>query len=245
MGTNIVKPLNFSGTYIDAKYVENVENYPINRRTIVVNPEESDAYLNETSRSIIPAFSSTILNDTIIKEAKSLLLLEVVETKNIGKIVFESGWDLLGNFPGVDFPKDVPLWKSPQDEAGILEVDPYFMARQSSQPDHQEKFSVKVNLWYAPSLTDCAIHNQHYFLEIHTQIFGRGSMQKFKENDFNTLYEDLLMIEGYTQIIPFGKVHKHQKYTYPWHQYYADTDCIWMAIEYHPIKNSHKVGKRE
>ncbi len=144
MEANTIKHLNFSGAYIDAKYVENVENYRIENRTIVVNPEESDAYLNETNASIIPAFSSTILKDATIKKAKSLLLLDVIETKNIGKIVFESGWDLLGNFPGVDFPKDVPLWKSPQDEAGLIEVDPYFMARQSSQPSHPEPFSLKV-----------------------------------------------------------------------------------------------------
>lgn len=87
MTANQIKHLNFSGGYIDAKYVENVENYHIHNRTIVVNPQESDAYINETNLSIIPAFSSTILNDTVIKEAKSLLLLEVVETKNIGKIV--------------------------------------------------------------------------------------------------------------------------------------------------------------
>jgi hypothetical protein len=24
------------------------------------------------------------------------------------------------------------------------------------------------------------------------------------------------------------------EFIYPWHQYYADTDCIWLAIEYHP-----------
>lgn len=240
MTANQIKHLNFSGGYIDGKYVENVENYHIHNRTIVVNPQESDAYLNETNLSIIPAFSSTILSDTVIKEAKSLLLLEIVETKNIGKIVFESGWDLLGNFPDSDFPKDVPLWKSPQDEAGIIEVDPYFMARQSTKPNHQEKFAVKVNLWYAPSHTDCAIHNQHDFLEIHTQVFGQGRMQKFKVKKFDTLYEDLIMTEGYTQIVPFCEVHENQQYTYPWHQYYSDTDCIWMAIEYHPKKNSNQ-----
>lgn len=239
MTTNKVKVINFSGAYIDAKYVENVENYPIERRTIVVNPEETDAYLNEAKVSIIPCFSSTILADTTIKEAKSLLLLSVVETKNIGNIVFEDGWDLLGNFPDSDFPKDVQLWKSPQDEAGIIEVDPYFMARQSTKPQQKEKFSVKVNLWFAPSRTDCAIHNEHDFLEIHTQVWGQGRMQKFKENNFDSLYEDLVMTEGYTQIVPFCQVHENQQYTYPWHQYYSDTDCIWMAIEYHPQKNSN------
>ena len=238
MTANRVKVLNFSGTYIDAKYVEDVENYHLLNRTIAVNPEETDAYLKEANVSIIPAFSSTIIEKTIIEKAKSLLLLEVVETRNIGKIIFEQGWDLLGNL--TDFPKDVPLWKSLQDEAGIIEIDPYFMTRQSSHPSQKEPFSLKVNLWYAPSLTDCAIHNQHDFLEIHTQVFGRGRMQKFKEEDnFDSLYEDLLMTEGYTQIVPFCQVRDNQQYTYPWHQYYCDTDCIWMAIEYHPQKNSN------
>ena len=237
MSTNQVKVLNFSGAYIDAKYVENVKDFHIEKRTIVVNPEETDARLSETNPSIIPSFSSTILENVTIEKAKSLLLLQVVETKNIGNIVFESGWDLLGNFPDSGFPKNVQLWKSPQDEAGIIEVDPYFMARQSSTSKHKEKFSVKVNLWFAPSLTDCAIHNQHDFLEIHTQIFGQGRMQKFKVKSFDSLYEDLVMTEGYTQIVPFCTVHDNQQYTYPWHQYFSDTDCIWMAIEYHPKKN--------
>lgn len=226
MEANKVKRLNFSGTYIEAKYVENVEKYSIQNRTIVINLQASDAYLSEDPASIIPAYSSTIFKDTNIEKAESLLLLEVVETRNIGKIVFEQNWDLLGNLIG-GFPKDVPLWRSPQDEAGIVELDPYVMTRQSSTPHQKEKFSVKVNLWFAPSLTDCAIHNQHDFIEIHTQIVGQGRMQKFKDKTFNSLYEDMLMSPGYTTSVPFCQVQKQHKYTYPWHQYYADTDCIW------------------
>ena len=123
MTVNTEKNLNFSGDYIDAKYVKNARNYRIPNRTIVVNPEETEACLLEET-GILPAFSSTILNNVVVKEAKSLLLLEVKETRNIGKIVFEEGWDLLGNFPNSDFPKDVPLWKSPQDEAGRISIDP-------------------------------------------------------------------------------------------------------------------------
>ncbi|AFZ28433.1 hypothetical protein Cylst_6675 (plasmid) [Cylindrospermum stagnale PCC 7417] len=234
MEVNKVKRLNFSGVYIDAKYVENVENYPIQKRTVVVNTQASDAHLSEAPASIIPSFSSTILNDTIIQKAESLLLLEVVETNNIGKIIFEQNWDLLGNL--IDgFPKDVPLWRSPQDEAGIVNLDPYLMTRQSSTHHQKENFSVKVNLWFAPSHTDCAIHNQHDFIETHTQIFGRGRMQKFKAQDYATIYEDQLMSPGFTTFVPFCQVEENSKYLYPWHQYYADTDCIWMAIEYHPL----------
>ena len=237
MEANKVKLLNFSGAYIDAKYIENIENYPIQNRTIVINPQASDAYLSEVPASVIPAFSSTILNDTIIQKAESLLLLEVVETNNIAKLIFEQNWDLLGNL--IDgFPKDVPLWRSPQDEAGIVELDPYSMTRQSSTPQQKERFSVKVNLWFAPSNSDWGIHNQHDFIEIHTQIFGQGRMQKFQVKAFNSLYEDMLMSPGYTTFVPFCQVQENQKYLYPWHQYYADTDCIWLVIEFHPTKAS-------
>lgn len=248
MTINTVKELNFSTTYIQAKYVKNVENYHIHNRTIVINPEETDAYLEETDaffkrkvkgiekhKSIIPAFSSTILNDIVVERAKSLLLLEVIKTRNIAKIIFEEGWALLGNSPDSDFPKDVPLWKSPQYTAGRISVDPFFLTRQSPHPTTQEDFTLKVNLWYAPSHTDCLIHDEHDFLEIHTQIFGQGRMQKFKDHSFNSLYEDLLMTEGYTQIVAFCQINAQGEYIYPWHQYYSETDCIWMAIEYHPV----------
>ena len=239
MQTNQIKQINFSGAYIDAKYVENVKNLHIEKRTIVVNLEQTNAYLSETNPGIIPAFSSTILENAIVETAKSLLLVQVVEKRNIGSIIFESGWNLLGDIdPG--FPNTVPLWKSSQDDAGIIEVDPYYMAGQSTtpNPNQNEEFMVKVNIWYAPSFTDCAIHNTHDFMEIHTQILGVGRMQKFKVKSFDSLYEDILMAEGYTQIIPFCTVHENLQSSYPWHQYYSDTDCIWMANEYHPIKKS-------
>lgn len=237
MEANRVKQLNFSGAYIDAKYVENVREYPIQKRTIVINPQPLDAYLSEPLNDLIPPFSSTILNHTIIHKAESLLLLEVMESRNIGKIIFESNWDLLGNL--IDgFPKDLPLWRSPQDDAGVVELDPYLMTRQCNLSNQKEKFLIKVNLWFAPSHSDCAIHNQHDFIEIHTQIFGHGRMQKFKVKAFDSLYEDILMSPGNTTTTPFCQVQANQQYIYPWHQYYADTDCIWLAIEYHPDQTS-------
>jgi hypothetical protein len=42
------------------------------------------------------------------------------------------------------------------------------------------------------------------------------------------------MSPGYSTPVPFCDVVAPGRYVYPWHQYYADTDCIWMAVEYHP-----------
>ena len=50
----------------------------------------------------------------------------------------------------------------------------------------------------------------------------------------DTLYEDVLMPVGFTHD-PFFTVGNDGKFSYPWHRYFADTDCIWMAIELHPL----------
>ena len=57
-------------------------------------------------------------------------------------------------------------------------------------------------------------------------------MQKFLSKDFKSIYEDVLMAPGFTHD-PFAGVKDNGDIFYGWHQYYSDTDCIWMAIEYH------------
>jgi hypothetical protein len=69
---------------------------------------------------------------------------------------------------------------------------------------------------------------------VHTQILGTGHMQKFRENNQDTMYEDVLMPPGFTHD-PFFTVGADGSFNYPWHRYYADTDCIWMAVELHPL----------
>jgi hypothetical protein len=245
---NAEKLLSFSGAHIDAKYVESVSDYYIKNETIVVNPQMLDVYVGKPVRNIIPAFSSTILKDITIETAESLILVEVKDVTNIGNIILEDGWFLLGDTmqdsvsdddsTELSYPKNTPLWKSSQDDAGIVEIDPYYMTRQRQTPSEKQSFLVKLNLWFAPSHTNCFIHNTHDFIETHTEIFGNGRMQKFKAQDYGTLYEDILMSPGYTTFLPFCQVEENNQYIYPWHQYYADTDCIWMAIEYHPVNKA-------
>ncbi|MEO1430942.1 MAG: hypothetical protein AAFS12_02095 [Cyanobacteria bacterium J06632_19] len=249
LNKNSIKQLNLSGSHIEAIAIDNVKDYPIKNSTIVVNPQMEDAYIGEPpKKNVIPPFSSTILKDTQIAEAKSLILLEVKDTINLGNIILEDGWNLLGDTMGEPdpsdenpFPKNTPLWISPQDNIGIIEVDPYLMTRQDTTGNGKktkEKFLVKVNLWFAPAQTNCAIHNQHDFIEIHTQVVGIGRMQKFKQQDYPSLYEDMVLAPGYTTYVPFCEVKEPGEYVYPWHQYYSDNDCIWMAIEYHPVEKN-------
>jgi hypothetical protein len=104
------------------------------------------------------------------------------------------------------------------------------------QPDltpYQALFDVRLNLWFSPAGTACGIHNKHDFLEVHTQLIGIGRMQKFRTEHYLTNYEDHLMCAANTNPATFCR-QQNGEFSYPWHQYFADTDCIWMAIEYHP-----------
>lgn len=168
-----------------------------------------------------------------IINAESLILIKVPEETNIGGMVLEDGWcQLTAQVP--TFPKHVPLYKSPQFDVGSVEFDPFLVT--GSKGSAVKKYNIKVNVWFCPAKTNCGIHNHHTdpeMLEVHTQIYGTGRMQKFYEKEFKSIYEDVIMSPGFTHE-PFAGVKENGDIFYGWHQYYSDSDCIWMAIEHHP-----------
>ena len=237
MTTNIEQAICFSSNYISALWLRNAADYYIANRTIVVNLGQDKACISALPSKYLLPRTSAILNEVSIKSADSLLLITIYNSTNIGGIVLDEDWHQLGEL--TDFPLDVPLWKSPQYDLGIVQFDPYVVTGMSDeiQPSRLKKYQVKVNLWYSPALTNAAIHHKHEepdFLEVHTQIYGHGRMQKFHANDFTTLYQDDLMSPGMTHL-PYANVDEEKRFVYPWNQYYADNDCIWMASEFHQI----------
>lgn len=241
MSKNTEQPILFSAKYVKASWLTQAEDVFIDHRTIVVNLGHERAYISAPPEKYLEPRTSTILKEVYIKNGDSFMLIEIVDETNIGGIILDASWHQLGEI-APPFPKDSPLWKSPQYEVGTVKFDPYFVTGMSNHPDESKikEYKVKVNLWFSPAKTNCAIHHRHMppdqqeFLEVHTQIYGYGRMQKFHDDDFNTLYEDVMLSPGNTHI-PFASVGDDGQFYYPLHQYYADTDCIWMANEFHPV----------
>lgn len=229
--------IHFSEKYIEALWLTDIEEYKIEDRTIVINLGTHAATVSAPPDKQLQPRCSTILKGVRIKNADSLLLIKIIDETNIGGIVLDPNWHQLGEIS--DYPKDVPLWKSPQFDLGTVRFDP-FHATGGSDKGHTNQhkhYQLKVNLWFAPAKTNCAIHNHHAtpeFLEVHTQVYGIGRMQKFHTDHFDSLYQDVIMSPGETHL-PFASVDHHGEFFYPWHQYYSDTDCIWIANEFHPI----------
>ncbi|WP_285541105.1 hypothetical protein [Brucella sp. NBRC 12950] len=228
--TNETRKLAFADDFISAVLVENVVDYKVTDG-VVINLSGTPMVTGSEHPAIVPAWKSTMLVGGVIRSAERAAIIKVVQPTNLGGCGFR-GWDWLGNRIR-SFPRDTPLYISPQDEIGTVTLDPKVFTNERQSAEKPQTFTLKLNLWWSPGDTDCFIHNEHPFLETHTQIHGIGRMQKFTERDHTTLYEDVVMPVGYSHD-PFCRVTGDNEWTYPWHRYYANSDSVWLAVELHP-----------
>ena len=224
--------LSFSNDWIESTLVTEIREIPV-ADAIVVNlsPAALNYRVGEDHWTISPWKSSTLRN-CVIENGEKIALLHVRQRTNLGGVALNWAW--YGK-RSPQFLRTTPLYISSQDDIGEVQCDPIAtFTHEVPASTSPRRYRLKLNLWYTPEETDCGIHTGHPFIEVHTQVLGTGHMQKFRENNVATLYEDVTMSPGFTHD-PFFTLAKDGSFTYPWHRYYADTDCIWMAVELHPL----------
>lgn len=194
----------------------------------------------------IPNFSSKSLGLFPALKDDSLQN-SLVNNELIREEVIDDQWEYAGDlYPSV---QGMPLWKTKEeliDEIGTIRFDPYYASRQSSEykKEREVDFKVKVYLWFSFQQSNCGIHNNHKYIEIHTQIAGTGRIPKYLEQDVSTCYEEHRMAPGATLPQAFCLISENKDmpggidFTYPWHQYFADTDCVWIVTEFHPAQST-------
>lgn len=225
------RSLAFANDLIHAVVVHEARHYRVDNG-VVINLSSTPIECGGTVPGVIPPWRSTTLKDGTVHKADCLAVIDVKTRFNLGGLPL-LGWRWYGDLNRT-FPRNLPLYISPQDTIGRVSVDPGFITNQARTETEKSAFELKLNLWWSPPETDCSIHIEHPFLELHSQIYGVGRMQKFKKRDASTLYEDVVMARGMTHE-PFARLTGPLRWEYPWHRYYADTDCIWLAIEFHPL----------
>lgn len=223
--------LSFANDLISAVVIHDARDYSV-ADGVVVNLSSKPVECGGRVPGIIPPWRSTTLHGGVVTRADCLAVVGVKTKLNLGGLPL-LGWKWYGDI-NRNFPRNLPLYVSSQDTIGTVAVDPGFLTNQSRVETQTAPFDLKLNLWWSPPETDCSIHVEHPFLELHSQIFGIGRMQKFRERDASSLYEDIVMARGMTHE-PFARLTGPLQWEYPWHRYYADTDCVWLAIEFHPV----------
>lgn len=227
--TNRVRALAFADAHLDARLIENVRDFPVDG--IVVNLSPNPIHAGDEVSTPLRPWRSTILYGQRIRRADRIAVLRIIDKENLGGVMLR-GWQWFGDvYSG--FPRRTPLFVSPVDDIGTVIEDAHRFVGDRTAPEEPQVFALKLKCWWSPNETDCFIHNEHPFLEVHTQIMGRGRMQKFRRNSADTLYEDVLMTPGFTHEA-FCVVSGPNRWTYPWHRYYTDTESVWLAVELHP-----------
>lgn len=227
---NAVRNLSFADDHMSSILVENVDNYVADG--IVVNLSTKTIYVEGDVDTPIQPWRSAMLRSKAIRQAEKIAVLKIENLENLGGVSLR-GWDWFGDiYDG--FPRQTPLYMSSIDTVGTVTEDPYVFTRERTETKAPQEFEIKLKCWWSPNETDCFIHNEHPFLEVHTQIHGYGRMQKFRERDASTVYEDVIMAPGFTHE-PFCVVSGDNEWTYPWHRYFTDLESIWLAIELHPV----------
>lgn len=231
--TNQQRALSFSNEWIESRLVSGIHEMPVEDAIVVNLSPTVLRYIGGENQGTIAPWKSTMLRRCTLVEGTMAALLHVRKRTNLGAVALD--WEWYGR-RNPQFPRSTPLYISTQDDIGDIEFDPLaiFAVQSSVSAASPRRYRLKLNLWYTPEETDCGIHTGHKFLEVHTQVMGTGRMQKFRENNADTLYEDVLMPPGYTHD-PFFVLGNDRSFNYPWHRYYADSDCIWMAVELHPL----------
>ena len=227
---NQTRLLSFSNDWIESRIVTAARNLPVDDAIVVNLTAAPLLFISGQDHGNVPPWKSTLLRNCTVKSCDMLALLHVRQRTNLGGVAIS--WDWYGRrMP--QFPRGTPLYISSQDDLGEIQFDP-FASLAHADSHSPRRYRLKLNLWYVPEETDCGIHTGHQFLEVHTQVLGTGHMQKFRENNAGTIYEDVFMPPGYTHD-PFFTLHEDATFAYPWHRYYSHTDSVWMAIELHPI----------
>lgn len=202
------RKLQFSEPFLKVACFEDVGNLWIGSKTIVINASDAEVVIE--GKPLRPWNSSIFL--AVVIPTASRIICVTLDTDFFSGNVFPHArsitetWTPVHDIIPLPHLKDTKLWRSKKDR-----ID-----------------NVQFNLWYAAAGTSCGIHNEHDFRELHTQVFGIGRMQKFHEKDHSSLYQEVYMSPGYTHDAFYDEDGK-----YPWHQYLADTDCIWLATEFH------------
>lgn len=234
------KVLGFSTRTLRAVLTRPGEEIPLRQETLVVNSSSQPLVLDTEVPSAIPPLASRVLSRVTVRHPEPLLLLSGGAEEDLQDFGRREGWTRIGDAPaiaagageGAPFPAHTPLWRSPIEQLGIVTLPPELLGTPSAA-SAPASLRLQANLWYAPGGTDCHIHRKHEFLEVHTQVAGQGRMQKFHAQDESALYQDVPLEPGTTHA-PFCSHDAAGTWQYPWHRYWADTECVWLALEYHP-----------
>lgn len=202
-----INTLQFCEPFFTIKTLHNEQEYRVGEKSIVINLSDSAIKVKDKRLDYL---KSTIVTRITIENLQKAIIVEEYEKNKDHDRLFEEikkQWPMMYDMTKQERHKGILLWRSPKEKIFG---------------------NTEINLCYIAANVSTGPHKTHIlnFTEVHTQLLGIGKMQKLEENDYSTLYQEVVLAPGITHE-PFY----NEQAEYPWHQYQSVTDAIYMPIE--------------
>lgn len=210
-----VQQLDFAEPFFSIDYIENEQDYFVEKKSIVINlAERTGRPLKVRTISVIP-LKGTVAENVWIKNVDRAMVVKDYLRCDLNDIptiqAIKKTWKSLYEMSGLERHKGLPYYKSPKFKTG-------------EGSNHLELNFCFVSEPMAPSGPH--LNHDRNFDEVHAQIRGYGKMRIFAENDVATFYEELNLAPGTVH----DKMYDESG-IYPWHDYQSVTPCVYCPIE--------------
>ncbi|NVP17861.1 hypothetical protein HUU51_04045 [Candidatus Gracilibacteria bacterium] len=186
-----------------------------------------EGQVRDRVKGILNTFESSVYYGGEI-EATNNTLITIFDIKN--KDIILNKIDVNGNF-GEYCRKNWTQLRGLYDIEGFEKIDLY----RGNQIDYSfNGVKYKFNLWFCGKEVDCLWHNQHSFIETHTNIAGDGYMQKSLDGTDNGLIETVGLLPGnsHKKFNIDGENEENGNPKYPFHRWLGGSSGnIWLVIE--------------
>jgi len=183
--------------------------------------------ISDREKWVLEKFESSVYHSGKI-EALEDSLLTVFDIKDLDIIlnkinVEEKFWDYCR--------KNWKQLRELYDVEGFEKVDLYRWDQLEKEYNWKK---YKFNLWFCWKEVNCLFHNQHDFIEIHTNLAWDWYMQKAEDEKWEKLIETVWLLPWNSHKTFNIKWEKEENWNpkYPIHRYlWGTTGNVWLAIE--------------
>ncbi len=220
-----ITTLDFAEPFFTVRHLQDVTQYDISGRVILLNLAEQPIRVQEQS---LAQLQSVIVTNTSAHNIMRAVIIERFDAHSDDETLFSAvkqHWPSAYDIRQEERLRGVSHYMSPKVWVDNIGLTMYHSG------------SVPLNV---------GLHKEHPFCpepgfrEVHTQIVGVGKMQQCRERDINTLYWEETMAPGSTH---------HPMYddegNFPWHQFETITPSIFMAVEILPVAPQFTETKQE
>ena len=215
IGRNMIQKLDFAEPFFSVDYIENEEEYYIEKNSMAVNLAERSGSLMYIRGVPVLPLKAAIAEGVWLEHVERAFVVKDYERCDLEDIstteAIKAAWKSIYECSGIERHRGLPYYKSPKFCTG------------------EGRNHIEINFCYVaqPDIPS-GPHRDHDrdFDEVHAQIRGFGKMQKFNENDVNTYFGEYIMAPG----IVHDKFYDGEG-KYPWHQYRSITPCVYCPIE--------------